>query len=162
MKEAGIKSLKGNPELGGYQIERRRDTDRRSSSGTTHHFHLVGGRRKNSCRRSGQYNYFVDRYDPVLFAVVTGIMLMSAIDAFITTIILSAGGEEVNLLMDWVIQKDIYLFASVKFSLTGLGLILLTRYIHFKIFYLFKVFHFMLAVFVGYTVLIVYEVFFFI
>ena len=162
MKEAGSKSIKEHQELDSCHVERRYDPDRRSLTSTTHHYHLVGGRRKNCCRRSKQYNYFVDCHNPFHFAVVTGIMLLSVIDALMTTAILSVGGEEVNLLMDWVIQKDFNLFLQVKFALTGLGLILLTRYIHFRVFNLFKVSHFMLAAFIGYSVLVVYEIFCFI
>jgi hypothetical protein len=162
MIEAGSKSLKEYPELDNGRVERRYASDRRTLSSTTHHYHLVGGRRKNCCRRGKQYDYFVDWHNPFHFAVVTGIMLLSVIDALMTTAILSVGGEEVNLLMDWVIQNDIKQFVQVKFALTGLGLILLTRYIHFRIFSFFKVFHFMLAAFIGYSVLIVYEIFCFI
>ncbi len=158
MKEACIKNSKDTPRLDSYFVERRRGSDRRSLSSTTHHYHLVGGRRKKGCRRSEQHNYFVDWHNPVHFAVVSGIMLLSVIDALMTTIILSVGGSEVNPLMDWVIQKDINLFVQVKFALTGFGLILLTRYINFRILNLFKVSHFMLATLTGYSFLIAYEV----
>ena len=158
MKESGVESLKNYQELDNYRVERRCGSDRRSLSGATHHHHLVGGKRRNGCRRSEQHNYFVDWHNPVYFAVVCGIMLLSVIDALMTTLILSVGGEEINFLMDWVIQKDFNLFLQVKFALTGLGLILLTRYIHFRVFKLFKVSHFMLAALIGYSVLIAYEV----
>lgn len=158
MKALVFDSLNGCPERDKSRVERRSDLDRRTISRTTHHHHLVGGRRKGYCRRSKQYNYFVDWHTSVHFAVVVGIMMLSAIDALMTTVILSLGGEEINYLMDWAIQKDIHLFVRVKLALTGLGLILLTRYIHFRVFNLFKVSHFMLATLAGYSVLIVYEV----
>lgn len=158
MKALGFESLNECLELDKCRVERRSGSDRRKVSHATHHHHLVGGKRKDHCRRSKQYNYFVDWHNPVHFAVVTGIMMLSVIDALMTTVILSVGGKEINFLMDWVIQKDIHLFVQVKLALTGLGLILLTRYIHFRVFNLFKVSHFMLVTLVGYSVLIAYEV----
>lgn len=157
MKGIAIEPLKDNRALDNDQVERRCGIDRRSLSSTTHYHHLIGGNRRNGCRRSKQHNYYVDWHTPAHFAVVSGIMLLCVLDAFMTTLILSAGGKEINLLMDWVIQKDIRLFVQVKFALTGLGLILLTRYIHFRVFNLFKVSDFMLAAFIGYSALIVYE-----
>lgn len=158
MKVIGFENLNTCPELGVDRVERRCGLDRRTISRATHHHHLVGGRRKDNCRRSKQYNYFVDWHNPAHFAVVAGIMLLSVFDALMTTMILSLGGEEINLFMHWVVQKDIALFVQVKLALTGLGLILLTRYIHFRVFNLFKVSHFMSAALVGYSILIVYEI----
>jgi hypothetical protein len=158
MKVLAFESLNEHPELDKSRVERRSGLDRRKVSRTTHHHHLVGGKRKGYCRRSKQYNYFVDWHTPVHFAVVASIMALSVIDALMTTFILSLGGEEINLLMDWVIQKDIQLFVQAKLALTGLGLILLTRYIHFRVFNLFKVSHFMLATLAGYSVLVAYEI----
>lgn len=158
MKVSGFEGLIEYPELDKSRVERRSGLDRRKVSRATHHHHLVGGRRKGYCRRSKQHNYFVDWHNPVHFAVVASIMVLSAVDALMTTVILSLGGEEINVLMDWAIQKDIHLFVQVKLALTGLSLILLTRYIHFRVFNLFKVSHFMLAALTGYSALIAYEI----
>jgi len=141
----------------GIQTERRNRIDRRQHSRKTEYLQLIGGRRKDNCRRSNQYNYFVDCYKPVYLAVAASLMLLSIFDAFMTTTLLSQGGKEINVLMDAAIQIDFYLFVKVKIALTGLSIIFLTRYIHFKIFNLFKVFHFMLFALVGYTALIIYE-----
>lgn len=158
MKISGLETLNEYPELDKCRVERRSDFDRRKISYITHRYHLIGGKRKNHCRRSEPHNYFVDWHNPVHFVVIASIMMLSVFDALMTTIILSVGGEEINFLMDWVIQKDILLFVQVKLALTGLGLILLTRYIHFRVFNLFKVSHFMLATLASYSVLIAYEV----
>jgi hypothetical protein len=141
-------------------VERSHSRDRRVSSGTGH-YHLMGGRRKSGCRRGIQYNYFVDLYPPFYIAVVTCIMMLSVIDALMTTTILSAGGKEINILMDELLQQDINLFVQVKLALTGLGLIILTRYVYFKIFDMLKVFHLLLVVLAGYTTLVIYELAFF-
>lgn len=158
MKEAGFEKLEDCQVQDNYTVERRCGSDRRSPTSTTQHYHLVGGHRRGSCRRNQPYNYFVDWHHPVHFVVISCIMMLSVLDALMTTLILSVGGEEVNVLMDWLIQNDFNLFVQVKLTLTGLGLILLTRYIHFKIFNLFKVSHFMLAALMGYIVLVAYEV----
>ena len=139
------------------QVERRNRIDRRQHSSKTEYMQLIGGRRINYCRRNKQGDYFVDCYKPVYLAVAASLMLLSIFDAFMTTTLLSQGGKEINVLMDAAIQIDFYLFVKVKIALTGLSIIFLTRYIHFKIFNLFKVFHFMLFALVGYTALIIYE-----
>ena len=141
----------------GIQVERRNRIDRRQHSSKTQYLQLIGGRRINNCRRNKHDNYFVDSYKPVYLAVAASLMLLSILDAFLTTTLLSLGGKEINILMDAAIQNDFYLFVKVKLALTGLSIIFLTRYINFKIFNLFKVFHFMLFALVGYTALIIYE-----
>jgi hypothetical protein len=162
MRESSFKKMESSTESPNDHVERRSGNDRRSHSRETQHFHLVGGRRKDGCRRSESHNFYVDWHNPVHFMIISGIMLLSVFDALMTTIILSGGGKELNILMDELIQSDIHLFVQVKLALTGLGLILLTRYINFKVFNLLKVSHLMLATLTGYSTLVMYEIFYFI
>ena len=157
MNTLTIKNINQHPVPEDIHVDRRNGIDRRQNTSKSDYFQLIGGRRKSYCRRNKDYDYFVDWYQPVHLAVAASIMLLSIFDAFMTTTILSLGGKEINVLMDYAIQNDFYLFVKVKLALTGLSIIFLTRYIHFKIFNLFKVFHFMLLALTGYAALIAYE-----
>ena len=49
-------------------------------------------------------------------------------------VLLSKGAVELNGLMDFLIQKDIQLFAIVKMSVTGIALIVLVLHFNFRIY----------------------------
>jgi hypothetical protein len=49
-------------------------------------------------------------------------------------VLLSKGAVELNGLMDYLIQKDIQLFAVVKMSVTGVALIVLVLHFNFRIY----------------------------
>lgn len=141
-----------------FYIERRDEADRRTSIAESHRYNWLGGKRKIGRRNGEQHNLLVDVHNPWHMFVVMGIMMLSVTDAILTLKILSSGGVEVNLFLDWVVQNNIELFASVKFALTGLSIIFLTRYINYRLFNLFSVSTFLQVVFAGYIVLISYQI----
>lgn len=141
-----------------YYIERRNETERRTSTAESHRYNWLGGQRKVGRRKGEQHNIFVDVHNSWHVFVVMGIMMLSVVDAILTLKILSAGGIEVNLLLDWVIQSNVELFAAVKFALTGLSIVFLARYIHFRLFNLISVSTVLQAAFIGYLVLISYQI----
>ncbi len=140
-----------------FYLERRNETERRTVTAESHRYNLLGGQRKIGRRKNEQYNMFVDVHNSRHMFVIIGIMMLSVLDAILTLKILSAGGVEVNILLDWAVQNNIELFTYVKLALTGLGIVLLARYIHFRLFNLVSVSSLLQAAFVGYLVLISYQ-----
>ncbi len=94
------------------------------------HVRALCGRRRFQRRAAdaGLQQQAGDHYPcPLLFATVA-VLLLCALDAHNTLLILDRGGREVNPLMDFLIQTDIRLFVIGKFLLTGLGILLFVGY----------------------------------
>ena len=108
----------------------RRSADRRCSrlrsmlSGAA-----LNGRRRAGRRSGDAHVHYVDLYDERLFAIVMGIFLLCCLDAFFTLILISNGAVEMNIFMDWLIQRDIQVFAAVKMLITSLALIVLGAFV---------------------------------
>ena len=78
-------------------------------------------------------------------------------DAFLTIVLLSKGAVELNSLMDWLIQKDTFMFAVVKMSMTGVALIVLVMHFNFRIYKYIAVRYLIYALVPLYSLLIFYE-----
>ena len=64
---------------------------------------------------------------------------------------------ELNGVMDWLIQKDVYTFAVVKMSMTGLALIVLVMHFNFRIYRFIAVRYLIYALVPMYSLLIYHE-----
>ncbi|MBT8122508.1 MAG: hypothetical protein KJO10_08255, partial [Gammaproteobacteria bacterium] len=91
-----------------------------------------------------------------LAATVTIILLCFA-DAFLTTVLISKGAVELNILMDWLIQRNIHMFAVVKMSVTGIALVILVMHHNFRIYRYLAVRYVLYAIVPVYAVLIYHE-----
>jgi len=116
MNALTIKNINQHPVAEDIHVDRRNGIDRRQNTSETDYLQLVGGRRKSYCRRSQNYDYFVDWYQPVHLAVAASLMLLSIFDAFMTTTILSLGGKEINILKIFNLFK---VFHFMLLALTG-------------------------------------------
>ena len=115
-------------------IAEQRQGERRQISWETFRGPLVKNRRRLTRRDGDHLDAYVDWYGHLpLIATVTIILLCFA-DAFLTTLLLSQGAVEMNILMDWLIQRDIHLFAIVKMAITGVALVVLVMHINFRIY----------------------------
>jgi hypothetical protein len=114
-------------------IEQRKHGRRRPSLKT-----LLGAltrhRRRKSRREDDHLNSYTDWYGHWPLAATFTIILLCFADAFLTMVLLSKGAVELNGLMDYLIQKDIQLFAVVKMSVTGVALIVLVLHFNFRIY----------------------------
>ena len=138
--------------------ERRARTDRRRRVWWSVFYGNVKPRRRNPTRRLGDFRYQpVDWHAPHLLAVSVGILLMSVADAFMTVTLLSGGAIEVNPVMAAVIHKSAGLFAGVKMTMTGGGVILMVFLAQHRFMRVVRVQWVMYAVFVAYMALLVYE-----
>lgn len=86
-----------------------------------------------------------------------GIVLLSVADAFMTVTLLSNGAIEANPLMAAVIYKSAALFASIKMTLTGLGVIIMVLLARYRFMRMVRVQFVLYAVLVGYLSLLTYE-----
>jgi hypothetical protein len=108
----------------------RIEADRRIFSWRTVRSGFLRSRRRDTRRLTEEEPMFTDWHHPWLFIMATGIMLMSAMDAFMTLQLLDRGAIEINPVMALVIGKSTLFFAITKMALTGvcvLALVFLSR-----------------------------------
>lgn len=137
---------------------RRAGSDRRSNK--THPFRLesLRGQRHRGRREEDQAGY-VDRYDATLRIICIGVLILSSIDAFFTLRILELGGTEVNPVMKFFIEWNLWGFIYFKLFLTTLCIMILVVHTHIKWLNLIKVTHILYGCFAFYLGLIFYELF---
>ena len=82
---------------------------------------------------------------------------MSGLDALLTLNILTAGGEELNGFMDWLIKADPSWFVMAKLAITGLGVTMLVVAVNRHFFGVLRVIRIMEAICIGYLLLMVWE-----
>ena len=138
-------------------IEQRRDDRRRTGVNT-----LLGAlfqqRRRLIRRGDDKINTYIDWYDHWQLATTLTLILLCSADAFLTIILLDHGAVELNVLMAWLIDKDIQIFTLVKLSMTGLALIILVMHINFRIYRVVSVRYLMYALIPAYSLLIAHEI----
>lgn len=131
--------------------------DRRQPSLATLHGALFKSRRRHARREEDMLNNYLDwhGYKPLLAALI--ITLLCFADAFLTTILLGRGAVELNILMDWLIQKDLQIFTIVKMAVTGIALLVLVVHSNFTVYRYITVRHIIYALVPLYGLLIVHE-----
>ena len=135
-----------------FQTSINRHHDRRKNMPFFCPFHLgikAGGRKAERRELRGKPVY-VDSYPGRLVLCTSLILLLSALDAFLTLNILANGGEELNWFMAMLLEDSVEKFVGFKLALTAMALILLA--IH-------HVVHFKYLILSGYGVLIGYEIY---
>jgi len=138
-------------------VERRSGYDRRKLSARTF---LQGGltpRRKTGGRRRSDTAVLVDWHEPHLMFLAVAILLLSVADAFLTLTLLAAGAYEVNPLMNYVLERQPELFATVKMALTGTGVLALVACARATVFRVIRVSLVLRCCLFGYAALIAYE-----
>lgn len=133
--------------------------DRRTKQPSPFHLHALRGRRRHFRRESDRLNphLSLDWHAPRLLALTIAIMLLCLADAHNTLQLMQHGAQEVNLLMDYLIRRDIDSFVQIKLGLTALGLIVLVAYHNVPLFERFKIRHVLYTIFAFYVALVGYE-----
>jgi hypothetical protein len=134
-----------------------RGVDRRTPSLKTFHGALFKCRRRGARREGEHINSYVDWHGHWTLMATFTIILLCCADAFLTVVLLSNGAVEMNVLMDWLIQKDIRSFAVVKISVTGLALIVLVMHLNFRVYKYIAVRYLIFALVPMYSLLIAHE-----
>jgi hypothetical protein len=138
-------------------------TDRRSTNDRRYRrmhrpVFTVRGQRTYFRRAEDAVNAYVDRYDWRWMLITFSIALLCGVDAVMTLNLISSGiATEVNPFMQVVIERDVLSFITVKFALTGLGLMVLIAHKNFILFSRVRVSHVLYFLLAFYVVLIKYE-----
>lgn len=145
------------PDTMSEEIEDQRGEDRRKPSMRTLFGALRHQRRRVPRREHDHLDSYTDWYGHWPFAATLIIILLCFADAFLTIVLLSKGAVELNVLMDWLIQKDVHTFAVVKMSMTGLALIVLVMHFNFRVYRYIAVRYLIYALVPMYSLLIFHE-----
>ena len=124
---------------------------------STLHGALFKYRRRGSRRDGEHINSYVDWYGHWTLLATFTVILLCCTDAFLTIVLLSNGATEMNVLMDWLIQKDIRSFAVVKMGITGLALVVLVMHLNFRVYKVIAVRYLIFALVPMYSLLIAHE-----
>ncbi len=137
-------------------VERRRAVDRRR---VTLSSFLQGGftPRRRGGRRADEQHLPVDWHEPYLLFLALMILLLSVADAFLTLTLIMGGAQEANPLLAFILRDHPELFAVLKMSLTGSGVLVLVAVARARLFRIMRVGIVLQGVFVAYVALIAYE-----
>ncbi|MFZ5515142.1 MAG: DUF5658 family protein [Candidatus Zhuqueibacterota bacterium] len=141
--------------------ERRKHVSDRRQQPT--HFlnrHTLTGKRAYQRRAENrQTNHYVDRYGLKSLAVFAITLLLCALDARITLVLLSRGATELNPFLVFALKLGPTWFLLIKYTITGLCLLALLVHKNFVVFnYRLPVKRILFLVLFGYSLLILYEV----
>ncbi len=134
-------------------------SDRRTFTVSTMIKGVTLSRRKHHRREDESPDAQRDWYHPRLFKLVIGIMLMSIMDAFFTLKLLANGAIEANPIMDYFLGLGVTAFVTSKMILTGGSVVLLTAVSSYLFLNRFLMRRALVMAFIGYIVLIAYELF---
>ncbi|HEY3517664.1 MAG TPA: DUF5658 family protein [Gammaproteobacteria bacterium] len=113
--------------------------------------------RRRTGRRANDHELPVDFHDPRLLVPVVAMLLLSITDAFLTVRLINDGAQETNPLLAFVLSEHPHLFATVKMTLTGLGVTLLVVLARARVFKVVRASAFLYGLVAAYLGLIVYE-----
>jgi len=141
--------------------ERRSKRDRRRHSVSSFVRGNFRPRRRNVRRQTEVGLGYLDWHESRLLYLAVAIVLLSCLDALFTLNLLSIGASEANVVMNTVLGRGVPNFLAFKFSLTGLGVVLLVIAAHRSFFGWFRVIRLLQLVCLGYLMLIGYELYLF-
>ena len=142
-------------------VERRQATNRRDGVWWAFLYGNFNPRRRNSRRAVDEHDYWFDWHEPRVLYLALGVFLLSCTDALFTLNLLNAGAAEANLVMESMLATGIDRFVTAKISITGFSLLILVVAARRKFIGPFSVEHLLQSFFVGYVVLIGYEIYMF-
>lgn len=143
-------------------ILNNRKQDRRQSMPffCAYHLGIKTGRRVCERRISARGKpEYADRYAGNLVLCAIGILILSALDAFLTLNILANGGEELNWFMAVLIEESAGKFVALKLALTSMALILLIVHHNVRLIRRVRVRHIKYLTLAAYSTLIGYELY---
>lgn len=115
------------------EVNRRSQADRRTNPTVAFSRYTLLGRRGRNRRQSDPQAGYIDWYDHKLLIVLCIVLLLSVVDGYLTIInVVYMGVAELNPIMACLLNKNIGAFFSVKYLLTGCGLIILCWHINFQ------------------------------
>lgn len=138
-------------------IERRQKPDQRGVPTRPLSRHSLQGRRKKARRQGENSNYYVDRYEPRYFILISLILVLCVLDAYFTFKIINLGGKELNRFMLVLINNKPVAALVFKYLVTAVSVIFILVHKNFLVFGKVKVSSLIYVFFSAYLTLIVYE-----
>lgn len=135
---------------------RRQQADRRQANFRSMCYALFKSRRKGQRRTDDEVNCYTDYYDHYTVGVVLLLMVLCVLDAYFTLLLLQYGSIELNPVLAWAINKHALFFFLLKYTVTGLSVVVAAMHKNFRMFGL-KGSHFLLITVVGYAILLKYQ-----
>jgi len=136
----------------------RREPDRRRLTWQSFVCSLYKGRRGQDRRgRQDNPSYYIDLHEPWVLFVVAATLVLSVTDVYNTLTLLAAGGTELNPFMRVLIERNTWLFFTLKYLMTAGGLLVLVMHRHFSIFRIIRADYLLVLILIGYVVLVIYE-----
>jgi Fe2+ transport system protein B len=141
--------------------DKRRIPDRRHYPTKPLSRYSLKGLRSKSRRAGEDKDYYVDRYEPRYFVLITLILLLCILDAYYTLKILQAGGKELNPFMLHIMDKNPVLALVIKYLITAGGIGILIIFKNFVVFGRVRVSSLISVVFLLYLFLVIFEISFY-
>jgi uncharacterized protein DUF5658 len=139
--------------------ELRERVDRRRRAWWSALYGSFNPRRRQPTRRLDDSHFHpVDWHSAGLLAVSIGILLLSAADAFFTSILLVHGAGEVNPFMAVLVYHSVALFAALKMAMTGASIVTIVFLARYRFMRVLRVELVLYAALAVYTWLIGYEI----
>jgi hypothetical protein len=138
-------------------IERRHRPDQRRVPTRPLNRHSLRGSRKKARRQEEDRNYYVDRYEPRYFILISLILVLCILDAYLTLKIISLGGKEMNRFMLVFINKKPVAALVFKYLVTAVSIVFILIHKNFRVFDKVRVSSLIYVFFSVYLTLIVYE-----
>jgi hypothetical protein len=145
--------------LPAWGSDRRERTDRRNRAFWSVLYGSFNPRRRRPARRLNDSRFHPsDWYSAHLLAVSIGILLFSAVDAFLTGILLGHGADEINPIMAVLVYRSVAAFAAFKMAMTGISLVVMVILARYRFMRMIRVEMVLYAVLAAYAWLIGYEI----
>ena len=142
--------------------ERRNRLDRRDGALRAFLYGNFRPRRRQYRRETDDHLFLFDWYEPRVLYLTLGVLLLSCTDALFTLNLLPLGATEANFVMASMLEQGIPGFVASKISLTAISLVLLVSVVRRKFYRSLSVEHLLKFFFVGYALVICYEIYLFI
>ncbi len=142
-----------------FSYERRARADRRHRVWRSVWYGSFNPRRRTPRRRLDDSRFHsLDWHSSHLLAVAISILLLSVSDAFLTTMLLQGGADEVNPVMAVLVYRSVAMFAALKMGMTGLGVTLMVFLARYRFMRLLRVEWVLYGVLIAYVGVICYEI----
>jgi len=113
--------------------------------------------RRRGGRRADEQHLPIDWHEPYLLFLSVMVLLLSVADAFLTLTLIMSGAQEANPLLAFILRDHPDLFAVIKMTLTGGGVLVLVAVARSRLFRIMRVGVVLQGIFVAYVALIAYE-----
>ena len=146
-------------EQGDLSAERRATCGERRSNQRKAALHSFYRNRRKQLRRDDDslIGVYVDAHEPRLFYLAMSLMMLSVLDAFFTTLLIENGSEELNPVLAYLLDINLYTFLGVKFFITAFGIVFFILHKHHRLFNFVSCYQLLIFSVAVYVLLVGYE-----